>query len=140
MPKVAYPSREQWWIRIMASQETHIVDMFKLMAATGKLVRISELDMGIVDANGKTVLTADATDAQLKGQAAFYQFIVKAFFDNVPAAQRYGIAQWAQTDSPSTSSWRANQPIGLWNAGYSRKRAYAGFANGLAGKEVYSAE
>jgi GH35 family endo-1,4-beta-xylanase len=123
-----------------ASQETHIVDMFKLMAATGKLVRISELDMGIVDANGKTVLTADATDAQLKGQAAFYQFIVKAFFDNVPAAQRYGIAQWAQTDSPSTSSWRANQPIGLWDGGYSRKRAYAGFANGLAGKEVYSAE
>ena len=28
------------------------------MAATGKLVRISELDMGYVDANGKKVNTA----------------------------------------------------------------------------------
>jgi len=125
---------------IEKSKEAAIVNMFKILAASGKLVRISELDMCIRDANGNTVNTANATDAQLKGQAALYQFIVKAFFDNIPAAQRYGIAQWAQTDSPSTSGWLPNQPIGLWNSNYSRKRAYAGFANGLAGKEVYSAE
>ena len=123
-----------------ASKEAAIVKMFKLMAATGKLVRISELDMGIVDVNGNKVLTANATDAQMKEQAAFYEFIVKAYFDNVPAAQCYGITQWAQMDSPASSGWRANEPIGLWNSNYSRKRAYAGFANGLAGKEVYSAE
>jgi endo-1,4-beta-xylanase len=123
------------------SQENAIVNMFKLMAATKKLVRISELDMGILDANGNKVLTSNVTDAQLKEQAAFYQFIVKAYFDNVPAAQRYGIAQWAQTDSPSTTgAWRANEPIGLWNSNYDRKRAYAGFADGLAGKVVYTAE
>lgn len=123
------------------SQEDAIVNMFKIMAATKKLVRISELDMGILDANGNKVLTPNVTDAQMKEQAAFYQFIVKAYFDNVPAAQRYGIAQWAQTDSPSTTgAWRANEPIGLWNGKYDRKRAYAGFADGLAGKVVYSAE
>lgn len=122
-----------------ASKEAAIVNMFKIMAATGKLVRISELDMGILDAKGGKVLTVNATDAQMKKQADFYQFIIKAYFDNVPAAQRYGIAQWAQTDSPSSSAWRANEPIGLWNGNYSRKRAYAGFANGLAGKEVYPA-
>lgn len=123
------------------SQEDAIVNMFKIMAATKKLVRISELDMGILDANGNKVLTPNITDAQLKEQAAFYQFIVKAYFDNVPAAQRYGIAQWAQTDSPSTTgAWRANEPIGLWNSSYNRKRAYAGFADGLAGKVVYPAE
>ncbi|WP_036876049.1 endo-1,4-beta-xylanase [Xylanibacter oryzae] len=123
------------------SQEDAIVNMFKIMAATKKLVRISELDMGILDANGNKVLTPNVTDAQMKEQAAFYQFIVKAYFDNVPAAQRYGIAQWAQTDSPSTTgAWRANEPIGLWNGKYDRKRAYAGFADGLAGKVVYPAE
>jgi endo-1,4-beta-xylanase len=122
------------------SKEAAIVNMFKILAASGKLVRISELDMGIVDAAGNKVQTANATDAQLKEQAALYEFIIKAYFDNVPAAQRYGIAQWAQTDSPASSSWRANEPIGLWNSNYDRKRAYAGFANGLAGKEVVPAE
>lgn len=123
-----------------ASLEAAIVNMFKILAASGKLIKISELDMGVKDVNSQVVNTVNVTDAQLKGQAALYQFIVKAYFDNVPAAQRYGIAQWSQTDSPSASGWRANQPIGLWNGDYSRKRAYAGFANGLAGKEVYTAE
>jgi endo-1,4-beta-xylanase len=61
----------------------------------------------------------------------FYQQIVKAYFEIVPAAQRYGITQWAATDSPDSSSWRGGEPIGLWKLDYTRKPAYAGFADGL---------
>ncbi len=109
--------------------------MLTKLAATGKLVKISELDMGI-KVDGATVKTEKVTFAQLQQMSDFYQQIVKAYFDIVPAAQRYGITQWAATDSPANSSWRGGEPIGLWKLDFSRKPAYAGFANGLSGKEV----
>lgn len=104
--------------------------MLTKIAATGKLVKISELDMGI-KVGGVTVKTENVTSAQLQQMSDFYQQIVKAYFEIVPAAQRYGITQWAATDSPDSSSWRGGEPIGLWKLDYTRKPAYAGFADGL---------
>jgi Beta-1,4-xylanase len=109
--------------------------MLANLVATGKLIKISELDMGIKLAGSSVSLkTTEVTTAQLQQMADFYKEIVKAYFELVPVAQRYGITQWAVTDSPKTSSWRAGEPIGLWRADFSRKPAYAGFANGLAGQ------
>lgn len=104
--------------------------MLTKIAATGKLVKISELDMGIKE-GGVTVKTENVTSAQLQQMSDFYQQILKAYFEIVPAAQRYGITQWAATDSPTSSSWRGGEPIGLWKLDYTRKPAYAGFAEGL---------
>lgn len=109
------------------SDKDKIVEMFELLAATGKLVKISELDMGV------GVLTENATDEHYIAQAEMYQFVVEKYFEIIPANQRYGITVWSPTDSPSESSWRAGEPIGLWTEGYHRKRAYAGFADGLSG-------
>lgn len=108
----------------------NIRTMLTKLAATGKLVKISELDMGI-KVGGVTVKTQNVTSVQLKQMSDFYKQIVEAYFDIVPAAQRYGITQWAATDSPENSSWRGGEPIGLWNLNYTRKPAYAGFAEGL---------
>lgn len=118
-----------------ASKEEHIIQMYQLMAATGKLVRITELDMGYVDADGNSVLTEEMTEAQHKAMAEHYKFIIKKYFEIIPVNQRYGIAQWCPTDSPKSSSWRGGEPVGLWTeGGLSRKHTYAGFADGLAGK------
>lgn len=115
--------------------EDAVVNQFKLLAATGKLIKISELDMGLADAAGKTLITDSVnTEEEQNAQKAYYDFIIKAYFDNIPVAQRYGITLWSQTDSPAGSGWRPNEPIGLWNKDYVRKPAYAGFADGLAGK------
>ena len=115
--------------------EAAVVNQFKLLAATGKLIKISELDMGILAADGKTkILTANATEEQIAAQKAYYNFILKAYFENIPAAQRYGITQWSLTDSPEKSYWRPNEPIGLWDKDLNRKPTYAGFADGLANK------
>ena len=113
-------------------QEDLIKDSFKRMAATGKLVRVSELDMGYTDANGNKVTTDKMTEAMHKQMSDFYKFIVKAYFENVPAAQRYGICQWCITDAPSSSGWRPSEPVGLWKQDYSRKHTFAGFADGLS--------
>ena len=116
------------------SKKAAIVNMFKLMAASGKLVRVSELDMGYVDANGNPVKTDDMTEEQHKQMAEHYKFVVKAYLENIPANQQWGICQWCATDAPGDSGWRKGEPVGLWDKDYYRKHTYAGFADGLAGK------
>lgn len=118
-----------------ASKEEHIVTMFQLMAESGKLVKISELDMGYVDELGQSVKTADMTEEQHLQMAHFYKFIIKKYFEIIPAAQQYGITQWCATDAPADSGWRGGEPVGLWDSNWNRKHTYAGFAEGLAGKE-----
>ncbi len=117
-----------------ASKSAALENSLRLMAATGKLVRISELDMGLVDANGKDVNTSDVTEEQHKAMAAYYKWIVAKYLEIIPANQQWGICQWCITDSPSNSGWRPNLPVGLWNLDYNRKHTYAGFADGLSGK------
>ena len=116
------------------SKEDHIVKMFEILANSGKLVKISELDMGYVNEEGESVKTDKMTEAQHKAMSDFYKFIVKKYFEIIPAAQQYGITQWCITDSPADSGWRGGEPVGLWDSHYSRKHTYAGFADGLAGK------
>ena len=116
------------------SKKKAIEESFKLLAASGKIVRISELDMGIVDADGNDIKTADVTEEQHHAMAEFYTWINKKYKEIIPAAQQWGICQWCATDSPAGSGWRANQPVGLWDQNYYRKHTYAGFADGLSGE------
>lgn len=116
------------------SKKKHITKMFELIAASGKLCRVSELDMGLVDADGNKVSTANVTEEQHKAMAEMYKFVVSEYLRIIPAAQQWGICQWCATDSPAGSGWRANEPVGLWDSNYYRKHTYAGFADGLSGK------
>lgn len=114
------------------AQEDAIVNMFQLMAATGKLIKISELDMGIVEkAFGTGIKTELVTFEQQQKMAEFYKFIISKYFEIIPVAQQYGITQWCATDSPADSGWRGGEPVGLWDINYNRKPAYAGFVEGL---------
>lgn len=119
------------------AQEDAIVNMFQLMAATGKLIKISELDMGIVEnAFGTAKKTEEVTYEEQLKMADFYKFIIEKYFEIIPQAQQYGITQWNCTNSPADSGWRAGEPCGLWDLNYSRTPSYGGFANGLAGKVI----
>ena len=123
----------------LESKKKAIQNMLKIMAETGKLVRISEIDMGYVDKDGKDVTTAQLEKlpieervAKEKAMAEHYKWIIEQYFKIVPVSQQYGICQWCLTDSPTDSGWRPGQPVGLWNLNYQRKPAYGGFADGLA--------
>ena len=109
------------------ADSSKIVQMFQLLAATGKLIKISELDIGL----GGNTQTSDATPAQYLKQAAMYKFVIDAYFKNIPVSQRYGITIWSPLDSPENSSWRAGEPIGLWTGAYVRKLAYEYVANAI---------
>ena len=116
-----------------------ITGMFQVMANSGKLVRVSEMDMGYVP-NGQSqgIATSKLTEDQHKKMADFYEWIISEYFRIVPAAQQWSICQWCPTDAPANSGWRANEPVGIWDLDFYRKHAYAGFVRGLNGGEPTS--
>lgn len=119
------------------SKKDHIVKMLELMAKSGKLCKISELDMGYVDAAGKDVTYDQMTEEQHKEMRDLYTFVLQKYFEIIPAAQQYGITQWCATDAPKDSGWRPGLPVGLWDLNYLRKHTYAGFAVGLGAPEYW---
>ena len=115
----------------MASKKKAITKMFTLMKESGKLVRVSEMDMGYVDINGKTLKTSQLTETQHQNMAGFYAWIINEYLRIIPPAQQWGICQWCTNDA--NGGWRGGEPVGIWDVDGYRKHAYAGFVSGLSG-------
>ena len=116
----------------------HITAMFEIIAKSGKLCRVSELDMGYVRGSnrwGSSVKTEQLTETEHKKMADFYEWIFKEYFRIIPPAQQWGICQWCTTDAPANSGWRGGEPVGIWDLNYYRKHVSAGFVRGLNGGE-----
>ena len=104
------------------TNKQNIATMFQLLAATGKVVRISGLNIAV------GVTTDKATPELYQAQKEMYKYVVDKYIELVPAKQRYGIAISSPTDG--------SDPIGLWTTptqGFIRKPAYSGFVEGLKG-------
>ena len=106
----------------ITSDKSKIETMFQLLAATGKLIKVSELDV----AAGLT-----PTESDLQKQADMYKYVVDMYTKYIPSNQRYGITVWGLTDSKSNSSWLPGQNQGLWDVNFTRKPSYTSFAEGL---------
>lgn len=108
--------------------------MFKAMAATGKLVRVTELDVRLeYDPASQIVGTVE----QFARQAEVYQWVVESFKANVPVEQQSGITIWSLTDHAREHEfWLKNDVPNLFNANYARKHAYKGFCDGMAGRDI----
>ena len=88
-----------------------ITGMFQVMANSGKLCRVSEMDMGYVpNGQNKGINTSQLTEDQHKKMADFYEWIIKEYLRIIPAAQQWSICQY-----------------------FYRKHVYAGFVRGLGG-------
>lgn len=107
----------------------NIVEMFQKLAATGKVIKVSELDVRLG--------TASPSADQLADQADMYQFIFDSYREYIPASQQYGITIWNISDNEREHEyWLPNEAPNLWDANYERKHAYKGVADGLAGRDV----
>ncbi len=103
--------------------------MFQTMAATGKLVRVSELDV--------KVGTASPSAEQLQQQADTYKMIIESYKENVPETQRGGFIMWGLSDAADEHVyWIPNDAPNLFDANYGRKVAYKGVCDGIAGKDI----
>ena len=101
----------------------------KKMAATGKLVRVTELDV--------QVGTTNPTAEQLLAQAETYRMIVESYKQNVPAAQQSGITIWTLSDNAAEHEfWLEGDAPNLFDGNYGRKLAYKYFCDGIAGKDT----
>lgn len=111
-----------------AAQEEAIAAMFTKLAETGKLIKVSELNIGVAEAAGAAEMAPSAvTEEQHRAVAEFYKYVVSKYIETVPVANQYGITKWNTSDSATSAT-------GLWDANYGRKHTYAGFAAGLSGK------
>ena len=103
--------------------------MFKTMANTGKLVRVTELDV--------RTGTATPSAGQLEEQANVYQMIFDSFRENVPQAQQSGITIWSLTDHKREHEyWLPDESPNIFDASYGRKHAYKGVCDGIAGFDI----
>jgi len=113
----------------LSSDTTKIAQMFQKLAATGKLIKVSEMDIQIG--------TASPTIEQYAQQAALYKYVADMYMKYIPAEQRYGITVWSVSDNADEHvNWLPNDAPCLWDKDYQRKHAYKGFADGLAGRDV----
>lgn len=111
------------------SNKDNIAQMFQKLAASGKLIKVTELDI--------KVKTASPTVGQYAEQAAMYQYVVDMYMKYIPESQRYGITAWGISDNPKEHvNWIPDDAPNLWDGNYARKHAYKGFADGLAGKDI----
>lgn len=103
--------------------------MFKALAATGKLIRVTELDV----ATG----SATPSSAQLEQQAKTYQNIVESYIENVPEDQRHGITIWSLSDAAEEHEfWLNGDAPNLFDANLARKWAYKGVCDAIAGEDI----
>lgn len=103
--------------------------MFKTMAATGKLVRVTELDVTV----GTTTPSAD----QLQQQSDAYQMIIESYFENVPESQRSAITLWGLSDKADEHQyWLSGDAPNIFDQNYDRKTAYKGVCDAIAGQDL----
>lgn len=112
----------------VSTNRDNIVQMFQKLAATGKLIKVSELDVQV----GTTTPSAE----QLMAQAEMYKFVVDKYKELIPAAQQFGITVWGVNDPNGEGHWLPDDSACLWNNKFERKVAYKFFADGLAGRDV----
>jgi endo-1,4-beta-xylanase len=110
------------------TSKSQIDNHFIKLAATGLLVHISELDIGVNTSNASSLVFSDALEI---AQADMYNYIIKSYMQHVPKPQRYGVTIWGLLDN---QSWRyksgADYPL-LYHATGTKKKAYTSVVNAL---------
>ena len=113
----------------LAELKEKVDAMFQTMAATGKLVRVTELDIALNNANPSA--------AQYQAQSEAYRLIMESYKANVPVAQQSGITIWSLSDNEIEHEyWLKGDKPNLFDKEYKRKWAYKGFCDGIAGEDL----
>ena len=116
-----------------ATQEANKATLNALLdnlAATGKLIRLSNFDIKYVDAEDKVVTAAKITDAQRQQLADYYAYVIKQYMTKIPHDKQAGMCKGNMADT--------NDPVGLWsvdkNKDWVRTATYEAFCKALSGQ------
>ena len=114
-----------------AANEATLNTLLDNLAATGKLIRLSNFDIKYQDATGANVAAKDITDAQRQQLADYYGYVIKSYMTKIPHEKQAGICKGNLADT--------SDPVGLWSVDknskdWVRTATYKAFCDALSGK------
>ena len=101
------------------------------LAATGKLIRLSNFDIKYKDAEGAAVAADKITDAQRQNLADYYGRVIKSYMTKIPHDKQAGLCKGNMVDT--------SDPVGLWSKDkktqdWVRTATYEAFCKALSGQ------
>ncbi|MCR5679226.1 MAG: endo-1,4-beta-xylanase [Prevotella sp.] len=101
------------------------------LAATGKLIRLSNFDIKYQDAEGQSVNATNITQAQRQKLANYYADVIKSYMTTIPHDKQAGICKGNMADT--------SDPVGLWSVDskskdWVRTATYEAFCKALRGE------
>ncbi|MBO4718335.1 MAG: endo-1,4-beta-xylanase [Prevotella sp.] len=101
------------------------------LAATGKLIRLSNFDIKYQDADGVNVAAKDISDDQRQRLADYYGYVIKSYMSKIPHDKQAGICKGNLADT--------SDPVGLWSVDtkskdWVRTATYKAFCDAFSGK------
>ena len=113
-------------------QAANVATLDKLLenlAATGKLIRLSNFDIKYQNAAGSSVTADKITETQRQQLADYYGYVIKSYMNKIPHDKQAGICKGNMSDT--------SDPVGLWsvqNNAWVRNATYEAFCNALSGQ------
>lgn len=117
-----------------ATQEANKASLDNLLtnlASTGKLIRLSNLDIKYKDAEGASVVASSITDEQRQKLADYYGYVIKSYMSKISNDKQAGICKGSLVDT--------SDPVGLWSVDsktrdWVRNAIYKAFCDALQGQ------
>lgn len=113
-----------------AANQASLNSLLANLAATGKLIRLSNFDIKYSDATGAAVSAQNITDEQRQQLADYYGFVIKTYMNTIPKEKQAGLCKGNMVDTSS-------DPVGLWTKvsnDWVRTATYKAFCDALSGK------
>ena len=113
-----------------AANEEAVKALLDKLAATGKLIRLSNFDIKYLNEVGASVAAKDITDAQRQKLADYYGFVIKQYMQRIPNDKQAGLCKTNMVDT--------SDPVGLWAKNskqeWVRTATYKAFCDALSGQ------
>ena len=112
-----------------AANEASLNLLLDNLAATGKLIRLSNFDIKYQDAAGAPVLANNISEDQRQRLADYYAYVIRSYMTKIPHDKQAGLCKGNLADT--------TDPVGLWyvdNRDWVRTANYKEFCDALSGK------
>lgn len=114
-----------------AANKATLDNLLTNLAATSKLIRLSNFDITYKDAEGNSVSAKDITTAQRQQLADYYAYVIKSYMTIIPHDKQAGICKANMVDT--------GDPVGLWaidtkSKDWVRTATYEAFCKALSGQ------
>ncbi len=115
---------------IQEANKATLDNLLANLAATGKLIRLSNFDIKYQDATGASVGADKITDDQRQQLADYYGYVIKSYMNKIPHDKQAGLCKGNMADT--------SDPVGLWSVDskskdWVRTATYKAFCEALSG-------